>query len=92
MNENTYVIDFSAVTDESDIHRIIAAAFSFPDYYGKNWDALWDCLTDIPEKNIRIDVHGYDVLEKNFPNSASKFARVLKDFENYSNADVRFGG
>jgi len=25
----------------------IAAAFKFPDYYGKNLDAFWDCINDL---------------------------------------------
>lgn len=29
------------------IHNYIAQKMDFPDYYGKNLDALYDCLTDI---------------------------------------------
>lgn len=28
-------------------HDYIAEALDFPDYYGKNLDALYDCLTEI---------------------------------------------
>ena len=28
-------------------HDYIAEALNFPDYYGKNLDALYDCLTEI---------------------------------------------
>lgn len=31
------------------IHDYIAENLGFPDYYGKNLDALYDCLTDIDE-------------------------------------------
>ena len=27
---------------------------SFPDYYGRNLDALWDCLTDLAEPTVLL--------------------------------------
>ncbi len=33
-------VDASGWTTEQDLHRDIAAALDFPDYYGRNLDAL----------------------------------------------------
>ena len=33
--------------DDSDMHDSVASAFSFPTYYGRNWPALSDCLSDV---------------------------------------------
>jgi Barstar (barnase inhibitor) len=40
-------LDASAWTTEADLHRDVAAALEFPDYYGRNLDALSDCLRDV---------------------------------------------
>lgn len=40
-------LNLNGIEDKKDVHRYIAAALDFPDYYGKNLDALYDCLTDI---------------------------------------------
>ena len=32
---------------KKDGHDYLAEALNFPDYYGKNLDALYDCLTEI---------------------------------------------
>lgn len=32
---------------KKDGHDYLKKALNFPDYYGKNLDALYDCLTDI---------------------------------------------
>lgn len=34
-------------TDRAEVLRGIGAVLGFPDYYGRNLDALWDCLTDL---------------------------------------------
>lgn len=36
-------------------HDYLKEMFNFPDYYGKNLDALYDCLTDIGvETEVRL--------------------------------------
>jgi len=38
-------------------HELIADAFGFPPYYGRNLDALYDCLTDPCEETEVILTH-----------------------------------
>ena len=35
--------------DRMHLHEVFAKELNFPQWYGKNLDALYDCLTDIPE-------------------------------------------
>ncbi|WP_293000907.1 barstar family protein [Nevskia sp.] len=42
-------IDGASIQDRASFHRAFAAAFSFPDYYGGNFDAWIDCMTDVVE-------------------------------------------
>lgn len=41
------IVDCSAVGSRADLHEIFAEALDFPAYYGKNLDALYDCLTSL---------------------------------------------
>lgn len=42
-----YRIDCADISCSEELHRRIAACLSFPDWYGHNLDALYDCLTEI---------------------------------------------
>jgi hypothetical protein len=41
------LLDGDAITDKPALLRACAAALAFPPYFGQNWDALADCLTDL---------------------------------------------
>lgn len=42
-----FYINGTAVKSEADFLQAVAKALMFPDYFGNNWDALEDCLTDL---------------------------------------------
>lgn len=48
----TVLLDGRALT-----HASLAEAFGFPPYYGRNLDALFDCLGDIGEETAVVVVH-----------------------------------
>ncbi len=79
-----YIIDFTGVKYYLQIHEIIKEALDFPDYYGKNWDAFWDCLTDMVGETIHIEIYGFHILEEKFPDTAQKFIKILKRFKHYA--------
>lgn len=41
------IATLTGVHDETTFHTRIAAVLDFPGHYGRNADALWDCLTDL---------------------------------------------
>lgn len=45
----TIIIDGEKIISMMDIHELFASELNFPDYYGKNLDALFDCLTEHKE-------------------------------------------
>ena len=42
------VLDGKNMCDKLQAHAYIAEKLSFPEYYGANLDALWDCLGELP--------------------------------------------
>lgn len=44
-------VDTHGVADKTSFLTATAAALDFPDYFGHNWDAFYDCLTDRAENH-----------------------------------------
>lgn len=44
------------VTDKSSILQALSDTFHFPDYFGHNWDAAFDCLLDVLDQHESIDI------------------------------------
>ena len=60
------------------MHTYLARKLKFPSYYGKNLDALHDCLGDISHP-LRITVTFTDRLVEELGDYGETFLEVLKD-------------
>ena len=76
-----YTLDFSKIEHWGDFHKIIKESFDFPDYYGMNWYALWDCLTDMVDDPVHIELIGFERIQNQMPSQAKILLRILKDFK-----------
>ena len=81
---NPYIVDFSEVKYCSEIHEILMKAFDFPAYYGKNPDALWDCLTDLAGRHNKVEISGWQVIREKFGDTADELAEVFKEWKHYA--------
>ena len=75
--------DFTNVKDYLEMHFVIRDALDWPDYYGCNWDAFWDCLTDMIGRPIHIEILGLDVIERRFDDAAKMMVDTLREFKHY---------
>lgn len=82
--KHIYTIDFTDVKQYLQMHQVIQVALDFPKYYGCNWDAFWDCLTDMVGRPIHIQIMGLGVIEQKFGSAAEKMISILKEFKHYS--------
>lgn len=48
------ILDGSAITDRGQFHDAVSQQLALPEWYGRNMDALYDCLTDLPETRIEL--------------------------------------
>ena len=44
MNKKTAILDLTGCDDINELHKRIKSSLDFPEYYGENLDAFWDCI------------------------------------------------
>ena len=72
----TVILDCRRLLQKERAHLYLAEALDFPDYYGKNLDALFDCLTELGECIIGLD--GENILHE-ADNYGIKVLKVLEE-------------
>ena len=74
----TVKLDGSLMTDRNALHDYLKLQFGFPDYYGKNLDALYDLLTETPAP-MKIEFLNFNEAEISLGNYARSLADTLRD-------------
>lgn len=71
-----FTLDCTQITDKTDLHKTLCEGLNFPDWYGNNLDALYDCLTGITD-DICIIVDGFDDLEEKLGKYALSMRKAM---------------
>ncbi len=80
------VLDGSAIRDREGLHTLLAERLALPAWYGRNLDALHDCLTDL--KDVTVVLRNADVLAGSLGDYGH---RVLRVFRDSARENPRFG-
>jgi RNAse (barnase) inhibitor barstar len=88
-NENYSIVDFDCKTwfNESEMHKQLKQGLNFPGYYGENFDALNDCLSD-----MEITGAGQIITFRHLDNFDINRTHILLDvFANNARRQMLFG-
>ena len=72
-------LDLASVKTPMELHIMLSDRFRFPSYYGRNWDAFWDCITD-PEQSTMpkiLRLVEWSALSQRMPKDARLLRRTL---------------
>jgi ribonuclease inhibitor len=85
----TVILEGKKLATIADFHNEIKVILDFPDYYGENLDALWDCLTEIDTPTILI-WYDFELSMTRLGEFAEKALSIFRDAEKkYSNFKVK---
>lgn len=85
------ILEGKSFIDKKTTHKILKDAFEFPEYYGKNFDAFWDCITDYAiscsqEETEKVIWKDFDVSKNNLGEDADLFLEI------FQRAAEKYGG
>lgn len=80
METRHITLDLRGVNTIAELHGLLQYTFDFPAYYGRNWDALWDCLGDLDDVSMQIDLVGWLDACRRIGWRMNVFFQLLSDF------------
>lgn len=72
------VIDCAEMTTRYRAHACLAERLSLPEYYGRNLDALYDCLTEISADTLLV-LYRVDAMREALGQYAESILTVMED-------------
>ena len=72
------ILDGALMTDRAALHDLLAEKFAFPDYYGRNLDALYDLLSAYPQQ-ISVTLIHANLLEVHLGSYGKAVIQTLND-------------
>jgi Barstar (barnase inhibitor) len=72
-----FVFDGERMIDSNSLFQEFAIVMQFPEYFGHNWDALKDCLTELDGDEVDRYIMTIDRLDRFIANDPSQWANFL---------------
>ena len=76
---NIFLLDGKDMTSSETAYRIIEETLGFPEWFGHNLDALYDCLSDLDAEETAIVFVNTDTLTENIGQYANKMLSCFRD-------------
>lgn len=75
------ILEGSKIHTREELHDALAEVLALPDYYGRNLDALWDCLTGWIETPLRLTWRDYEPCRHYLGEYAEKALELFRQAE-----------
>lgn len=75
------ILNGDSINSIDEFHIKIAKLLDFPEFYGKNLDALWDCLTGFIDPEFTLIWKNHTKSKKVLGDSFEKIIKLLKDLK-----------
>ena len=72
------ILDGRKMTDKEATHEYLQEKLQFPEYYGRNLDALYDCLTETDEE-LEIQIQYVEDMHENLGDYADALLETIAD-------------
>lgn len=79
ISENPIILDFNTCDGWRGIHPMLKEKFGLPDYYGENWDALWDCISYRFQEPVTVELHNFHAQSDDLQSYCKPMLQVFAD-------------
>lgn len=75
------ILNTKSINSIEELHDHLKKAFDFPDYYGRNLDAVYDLLSGDSEMPMKVKWIGFHDFKSKFESYAEELLEVFEDVE-----------
>lgn len=81
VGENPIILDFSKCKYLGEVHLMLKEKFGFHEFYGENWNALWDLMQDVfsEDKEYLVELHGFNTMNAELKKECELMLEVFDD-------------
>ena len=72
------VLHLEEINGRKELHDLLSRELQLPEWYGRNLDALWDCLTDLCEET-EVEIWGVETFEEEMGDYVRRLVQLMKD-------------
>ncbi|MGX9291755.1 barstar family protein [Bacillus sp. A015] len=74
-------LDGAACRSQEELHHQLQTILHLPDHYGKNLDALWDCMTGELSLPVELTWVNYQISKKELGHYAESLRQLFQEAE-----------
>lgn len=81
MTRQIVELDGRLLTSRTMLHDVLSKELELPEHYGRNLDALWDCLTESSARPLTIHWSHYEASKKQLGEYCEQVLHLFQDAE-----------
>lgn len=90
MSKKTATLDLTGCKYLGEFHQRIKEALDFPEHYGGNWDAFWDCINRDCDVDVVIITGSTKVAEELKPSVKMMIEILEENKQDWADSDYPF--
>ena len=73
-------IDLGLCKNTKEVHEVFEKTLGFPNFYGRNWDAMWDAITGLVDMPTNLILYNYLHFDRISKPDADKLIQLTVDY------------
>jgi len=80
MINHSVTLDLQGIATKADLHALFKEQLEFPEWYGANWDAFWDCIIAVVPMPAEVQLVHWQEFAAACPRDMHILRAIIDDY------------